>query len=434
MASTEASSGHATRLAGDVTGRDGRRSPRPALSDRLPRPWLFPLLVYAITFAGIVVTWQVANAIYGRSDPWTFYFFFKDAGHYLQIAQHGYPAKLVFPAKPVRQGYPPFELVNLPAAYHPLITWKPPVPPVPYPYLPAFFPGLPILVWLLHWVTGGSYLIGALVTGILSGAGAALGVWAVAARVCDHWVADRAVVAFCLFPGAMTFGMLYSEPLAVAIAAAVLLAMLDRRWLLAGVIAGFGTAERPTLVVLTGVLAVGAVIAVFRRGWREWRSLVAVPLSLVGIAAFLVILSRRYHDAAFWFQTEEHGWHQHIDWGVHVVQLLTWQLGKANAQNQFYVVLLDVMLVLSVIAIVLMIRARLPWPITLFTVVTVLSCIVSAEQGTKPRFVWSAFGLFIGLAAARLPRWLFWPLVAVSAGLLAFLVGWWPHHYIGPAP
>jgi len=26
------------------------------------------------------------------------------------------------------------------------------------------------------------------------------------------------------------------------------------------------------------------------------------------------------------------------------------------------------------------------------------------------------------------------PLVVVSAGLLVFLTGWWPHHYTGPAP
>jgi hypothetical protein len=432
MASTEASSGNAARLASDATGHLGRPTPRPALSERLPRPWLFPLLVYAVTWALIVISWQVANAIYRSDEPWTYYFLFKDAAHYLQIAQHGYPRALHFPVKVKGHGYPPFELVNLPAAYHPLITYKPPLPAQPYPYLPAFFPGLPLLVWALHWVTGGSYLIAALVAAVLAGAAASLAVWAVAVRVADHWVADRAVVLFCLFPGAMTFGMLYSEPLAVAIAAATLLAMLDRRWLLAGFLAALGTFERPTLLVLTGVLAVGAIVAVRQR--REWRSLAAAPLSLVGVAAFFIPLGSRYHDWKFWFHTEEHGWQQHVDWGVHVFELLTWQLGKVNTQATFYTILLIAMLVVSVAGIVFMIRERLPWPLTLFTVLTVLSCIISAEQGTKPRFVWSAFGLFIGLAAARLPRWLFWPLVAVSAGMLAFLIGWWPHHYIGPAP
>jgi hypothetical protein len=442
MASTEASSGSATRLAGDVASRRRRGpgaaagTPGPALSDRLPRPWLFPLLVYAVTFAGVVATWQVANAIYGASEPWTYYFLFKDASHYLAIAEHGYPARLALPVRLKGHGYPPYKLVNLPAAYqplfNPLVTYKATPPTPPYPYLPAFFPGLSLVVWALHWVTGGSFLLGALATSIVGGAAAALGVWAVAAKVCGHWVADRAVVAFCLFPGAVTFGMLYSEPLAVAISAAVLLAMLDRRWVLAGLIAGFGTAERPTLIVLTGLLGVGAIVAIWQR--REWRSLAAAPLSLLGGAVFLAVLGTRYHDASFWLQTEENGWHSHIDWGVHTFELVTWQLGKVNDQNAFYSVLLLIMMVSALAGIALMIKARLPWQLTLFTVATIVSFVVSAGQGTKPRFVWSAFGLFIGLAAVRLPRWAFWPLVAAQAGLLAFLIGWWPHHYIGPAP
>jgi hypothetical protein len=43
-------------------------------------------------------------------------------------------------------------------------------------------------------------------------------------------VADRAMMLYCVFPGAMTFGILYSEPLAVALGAAALLALVDRRW------------------------------------------------------------------------------------------------------------------------------------------------------------------------------------------------------------
>ena len=432
MASTEASSPHAPSRAGDATGGDDRRSSRPALSERLPRPWLFPLLVFAITWALIVATWKVADAIYGHGEPWTFYFLFKDATHYLEIARNGYPAKLVFPPNAVPHGYPPQQLITLPSGLvHPLITYKAPVPAAPYPFLPAFFPLFPALVWALHWVAGGSFPGGALLAAIVSGAAAAVAVWLLAARVCDRWIADRAVVLFCLFPGAMTLGMLYSEPLAIALAAATLLAMLNRRWLLAGLIGALGTAERPTLIVLTGVLAAGAVVAIWQR--REWRSLVAAPLSLVGVAAYFTWLGTRYHDARFWLSTEQHGWHQSVDWGLHTVQLLTWQLPLVTRKAAFFNVVLIVMFVVAVAAVVMMISARLPWPVTLFSVLTLLACIVASGQSTKPRFVWSAFGLFIGLAA-KLPTWLFWPVVVASAGLLAFLIGWWPHHYVGPAP
>jgi hypothetical protein len=393
---------------------------------------LFPLLAFAATWILIVVTWRVTNAIYGTSAPWTTYFLFKDAEHYLAIAQSGYPAKLVFPPPLAHHPYPSFELVNLPAAYHPLITYKPVAPPAPYPFLPAFFPGWPALIWLAHWVTLGNWSAGGLLASIVSGAAASLGVWALADRVAGRQVADRAVVAFCLFPGAMTFGMLYSEPLAVAIAAAVLLAMLDRRWLLAGLLAAVGTAERPTLVVLTGVLGIGAIVAIRER--REWRSLVAAPLSLAGVAVFFGWLGLRYHDVGFWFSTEKHGWDEKIDGGVHTLKLLAWRPSSGADKYPFYTALLTIMLVLAIAGVIFMIRARLPWQLTLFTVLTLLACVVSNAQSTKPRFVWSAFGIFIGFAAANLPRWLFWTVVVASAGLLAFLIGWWPQHYVGPAP
>jgi hypothetical protein len=266
---------------------------------------------------------------------------------------------------------------------------------------------------------------------VASGAAAAVAVWLLAARVCDRWVADRAVVLFCLFPGAMALGMLYSEPLAIAIAAAALLAMLDRRWVLAGLLGALGTAERPTLIVLTGVLGIGALVAIRQR--REWRSLAAAPLSLLGVAGYFAWLGTRYHNAMFWLSTEQHGWHQSVDWGLHTFQLLTWQLPLVTKKAAFFNVVLIIMFVVAVAGVVAMISARLPWPVTLFTAATLAACIVSNGQSTKPRFVWSAFGLFIGLAA-KLPTWLFWPVVIASAGLLAFLIGWWPHHYVGPAP
>jgi hypothetical protein len=432
MASTEASSEQATARAGEAAGRDDSRSPRIALSERLPRPWLFPLLVFGLTWALIFATWQVANVVYGKSEPWTFFFMFKDANHYLDIARNGYPAVLHFPPKAHPPGYPPTELISRPGTWWSWLLYKPRVTyHGPYPFVPAFFPLFPGLIWLLHWVAGGSFLGGALLAQVLSGAASALLVWLLAARVRGRRVADRAVIAFCAFPGAMTFGMLYSEPLAIAIAAATLLAMLGRRWVLAGLLAAVGTAERPTLIVLTGVLAVGALVAI--RDRREWRSLVAAPMSLAGAAGYFAWLGLRYHNADFWFATERRGWNQSVDFGMHTFQLLTWQLSSVTSKHTIFNALLIVMFVAGIAGIVLMIVDRLPWPLTLFTVLTFLACIVSTAQSTKPRFVWSAFGIFIAMGS-RLPRFVFWPLVVVSAGLLAFLIGWWPHHYVGPAP
>jgi hypothetical protein len=47
---------------------------RPALGDRLPHPWLIPLLVFAATRLLILAAWYGSDAIYGHGHPWTWHF------------------------------------------------------------------------------------------------------------------------------------------------------------------------------------------------------------------------------------------------------------------------------------------------------------------------------------------------------------------------
>lgn len=47
---------------------------RPALGDRLPHPWLLPLLVFAATRLLILAAWHGSEAIYGHGHPWTWHF------------------------------------------------------------------------------------------------------------------------------------------------------------------------------------------------------------------------------------------------------------------------------------------------------------------------------------------------------------------------
>jgi hypothetical protein len=364
-------------------------------------PWAFPLIVFAATWVLILAAWYGSAVIYGQGHPWSWHFLFKDADYYLGIAEHGYPPRVHFPWT----GGPVASRV-------------------------AFFPLFPLLVRLASYLTGGDYLIAGLIVSVLAGAASALGVWVMAARVRDRWVADRAVVLYCFFPGAMTFGMLYSEPLAVAIAAAALLALLSRRWLLAGILGAAGTAERPTLIILAVVAGVAALQAIWTR--RDWWSLLAPALTPLGMLAFFGYLGHRYHDYKFWFQVEKAGWHQHIDWGVHTLRIVFWA-DPATARYRVFNLVLMLMFIAAVAGIALTVAARLPLPVTLFGVLVVLSSVVAYGQNTKPRFVWSGFTLFIG-AAAKLPRFLYWPVVVLSAAGLVFLTGWWPHHRIGPAP
>lgn len=378
-------------FSGTVTPQSTRK---PALSDRLPRAWIFPLLVFAVAWVLTVASWRAANVVYRVSTPWTKYFLLKDASYTYQIALHGY-------------------------------AWP--------PQNRAFFPLLPMLVrgaGRLMWFAGSErYLWAGLVIQVLAGAASCLAIWALAARCADRRIADRAVIGYCAFPGAMMLGMLYTETLGIALAAACLLAALNRRWPVAGILGLLDTANHATWLILAFVLGIVALREIWTR--RDWASLIAPVLTPLGMLAYFAWLGTRYHDYLFWFHVEHKYWGTHIDFGVRSIEAVTWTQ-PGETRFRVYAILLVICFAASVVGCVMLLRARVPFIISLYTVSAFIYLVI-AQETVKPRFFWCLFGIFIG-AAAKLPRWLFWPVTVASAGLLAFCIAWWPQHPLGPAP
>ena len=370
---------------------------RPALSDRLPSPWLFPVLAFAAGWGLVLVAWKVANAVYGAPWPWSKYFLYGDGSAYNWIAIHSYAAP--------RNGTPPFSRT-------------------------AFFPLLSELVRTVGYVTNHQYPPAELIVQVAGGALSTVAVWALAAHVKDHRVADRAVLLYVASPGAMTFGMLYPEPLGNALAALSLLAVLNRKWLTSGLLALVASADHPALLVLTPVLAVAAFQAIWRR--REWAALVAPVLAPLGMAGYFGLLSGEYHDFFFWFRDQAGSWLQRAAWMGYELRLLTWT-DPAMSRHAFLNALLIVTALALIAGIALMLAARVPLPVSMYTVLAVLALGMADKPGPTPRLAWTALGIFVGVAA-KVPAWLFWPLLTVSAGLLAFLYGWWPHQGLAFAP
>jgi hypothetical protein len=379
--------------ASDVADRQQRRT----FSDRLPRPWLFPLLVFAATWAAIVITWQVANLVTHTSWSWSAYFWYKDAGYYGEIA---------------RTWYTPHH------GRHVLPTTA------------AFFPVFPAAIRLCSFLAGGSIAFGGLIAVVGSGAAAVTAVWALAARIKDRYLADRTVLLFAAFPGAMTLGMMYSEPLGIALAASCLLATLNRRWLTAGLLAGVASGEHPTLIVLTPVLAIAAAQAIVTR--RDWRALIAPALAPLGLIGYFAWIGTVWHDYGFWSKLEKKTWGVHTDYGVHVYRIFTLAYPHME-RHAVYFAMIMTLLVAGLIGIALMLAARVPLPVSLYTIGLYAGLVVSGAYGPTPRFVWPMLGAFIG-AAARLPRWLYWPMLVASFAILCFLIGWYPHHPMSPPP
>jgi hypothetical protein len=113
-------------------------------------------------------------------------------------------------------------------------------------------------------------------------------------RLAERWWGPRAgrlsVLFLCLFPGSIVFSMVYGEGLMLMLVAGCLLALEDRRWLLAGVLAGFATAIEPVAFAIIPACAVVAVLELRRNGWGAWRAILAPLLAPAGAVAFGIYL------------------------------------------------------------------------------------------------------------------------------------------------
>jgi hypothetical protein len=178
------------------------------------------------------------------------------------------------------------------------------------------------------------------------------------------------------------------------------------------------------MIILAPVVGIAALQAVWTR--REWRSLAAPVLAPLGLLAYFAYYGHKYHDYRFWFRVERAGWQQHLDWGLTELRVITWS-DPYFTKYAFFNALVIAMFWAAVVGIVLLIAARAPFPVVLYTVLVFLSCVLSSGATAKPRFVLTAVGIFIG-AGAKLPRLVFWPVLIVSAALLAFTVSWLPHN------
>lgn len=260
----------------------------------------------------------------------------------------------------------------------------------------AFFPLYPLVTRALRWVLPLSPYEAAVLASLFFGGVAALLVWLIAAQVFDRRVADRTVVLFCFFPGAFVLSWVYAEALMLALAAACLLALLRRRWLLAGLAAALAGATRPNALALVLACAWVAGVAVWKR--REWRALVAPALAPIGALAYFAFLWRHTGDPFVWFYVQRHGWGEGIDFGRHNLEVALDFVTDPLSDPLTFIVGLGLALV--IFTVVLLVRARLPGALNVYALGLLGLTLASQTLSARPRFILSAFPLLIPLAKA----------------------------------
>ena len=282
----------------------------------------------------------------------------------------------------------------------------------------AFFPTYPTLVRWVDWLLPGGDTMAALFVNLVLGAIAIWLIGLIAREVYGPKVAERAMFLVAMFPGSFVLSFAYTEALLITVAAACMLFLLRRQWWLAGLFAAIGTATRPNGVALIAACAVASLVAIRER--REWRSLVAPLLAPVGFVAFQVWLGHHAGEAGVWFrvQTEAGGGGTSFGFTALRRTFLAVVRPMTSPTNTITAVSVATLLLLWWF----LRKHRLPTPLVAYSAVIVLLMLLPATVTARPRFVFTAFPLFIPAAVwfeRRNPHWWHYVASACAAGLVA---------------
>jgi hypothetical protein len=258
----------------------------------------------------------------------------------------------------------------------------------------AFFPLLPMLGRVADIVLPGGDSFAVLTLNTVVGFIAVVLIALLGARLYGERVGRTTATLVALFPGSFVLTFAYSEALMMALAAAAMLCLLDRRWLLAGVFAALTTATRPNGVAIVVACAVAAFMAI--REDREWRALSSVLLAPIGFIAFQIWLGQHTGEAGVWFRVQREAWGEGASFGLTALK------NTAEAITQPLTSPTDTITAVSVVATVVLLwmgwKARLPAWMTAYAWTVIALMLAPATVTARPRFLYTAFPLLIGAA------------------------------------
>jgi hypothetical protein len=276
----------------------------------------------------------------------------------------------------------------------------------------AFFPLWPLLLRVTR-PPGVSLEVSATVVATVVGFAVVVGTWVLVARLADRSAADRAALLVAVFPGSFVLSMAYAEGVMLALATACLLALVERRWWLAGLAAALATAARPNAIALVPACLWAAAVAVHHR--REWRALVAPALAPLGVLAVHGVLWARTGRPDAWDLIQRNGWDERVDLGARnldrLAGLVRWDDPDPGT------VLLGAGLAAALVGAWALWRWRPPGALVVYAAAVVGLALVARTLGPRPRFVFTALPLVWALGVWLRGEWFRVTVIASTAGL-----------------
>ncbi|MCW2947474.1 MAG: hypothetical protein JWR24_4191 [Actinoallomurus sp.] len=282
--------------------------------------------------------------------------------------------------------------------------------------LPAFFPGLPLLLRTVH-VLIPSWQLSALLISLVAGAVAMVAL----ARLGGE-AGPKTVFALLLSPYAVFLFAGYSEALFLAFALPAWLLARQRRWELATLCA-MGAA----CVRVTGVFLAVTLIVEFLAGDRRWRLAPWLVMPFLPVLGYTLYQWRRTGDWLAWQHAQQAGWGRSMAWPWAALRT-TWQ--AAFGVHDQFTGAFRVELIAAAVGVALtgwlLVRRR--WAEAAYVGLPMVSLLTSAFYLSIGRATLLWWPLWLAIGAARRPVYIaviliFLPLLIEE--IVLFTAGSW---------
>jgi hypothetical protein len=315
------------------------------------------VLVLSVAVAAVWSYGDLKDSFLGRWTQW-------DVDLFIEIAKYGYRGD---PSRPQDAG------------------------------LPAFFPGLPILIRGVHYVIP-SWELSALLISLVAGAVATVAL-ARLARVTGPGTGLKAVMALLLSPYAVFLFAGYSESLFLAFAVPAWLLARQRRWEPA-VLCAMGAA----CVRVTGIFLAVALIVEFLVADRRWRLTPWLALPFAPVAAYALYQWRRTGDWLAWQHAQQEGWGRSMAWPWDAFRT-TWQaaFGESNEFSGAFRV--EIVAAVVGVALTCWLLARRRWSEAVYVGLPLASLLTSAFYLSIGRAALLWWPLWLGIGRLRWPAY-----------------------------
>ncbi len=278
----------------------------------------------------------------------------------------------------------------------------------------AFFPLFPLTIrWLSYATSLSPLVIGLAISGV-TGLTAVVAIGTLVRQYAGSRQATRATLLFAVFPGTFVFSLAYAEGIAITCVAFGLLALLRKKWWLAGVLGLLATAASP--IALAFVLSCAWCAGRETLRHRTWQALVAPVLAPLGFIAYMGWLWAHTGTLSAWRWTERWGWNSYpsLTYPFRVVVTFVRDPVAPTETGQ----ILFVGVVVTVVGAVLAIRERQPSAVLIYGLTAAGLAAVASPVGLRPRFIMLAFPLVVAYGT-RLRGRAYVGAVVASAVLLA---------------